>query len=697
VLKCCSTAVKENVTAAPQNCKTAALFLKETGMLKMLFTPIKVGRMELKNRIVMPAMHYLPSWDGMVLPHHTDFFVERAKGGVALMIIGGCTIDQYSGPPNMLTIREEKFIPGLSELAKAVQANGAKVAAQLYHSGRFVHSFLIGGKQSVSSSPVRSRFTGETPRELSIPEIKQVQSNYALAAGRVKRAGFDAVEVIAAAGYLISQFLSPVVNRRKDEYGGEFQNRMRFGLEVAVELRKEVGPDFPIIFRVAGNEFMEGGLENKEMQIFCRELEKVGVDMINVTAGWHETRIPQITMGLPRGAYTYLAQGIKQAVSIPVMACNRINDPLLADQILRHGQADLIGFARGLIADPELPNKAREGRFDEINYCIACNQGCFDPLFEQTAVTCLVNARAGAEGKLTILPATRKKKIMVIGGGPAGMEAARVAARRGHEVCLYEKEEKLGGQLNLAAIPPGRSEFSTFVSFLENQMKNLNVAVHIRTEVTPEHVELEKPDAVIVATGADPLVPEIKGIHRPNVVMSWDVLAGKVDTGKEVIVIGGGAVGLETALFLARKGTIDGDTLRFLMVNQAESLETLNSLLFRGVKRVTVVEMVSKLGRDLGRSTRWTILQDLWRLSVKTLTHTRAKEITATGIIVDRAGKEDLIPGDTVVIATGAKPVNGLYEKLKDRVPEIFLIGDAKTPRKALEAVAEALSVGRII
>jgi len=666
-------------------------------MLKRLFTPIQVGRMELKNRIVMPAMHYLPSWDGMLLPHHSDYFVERAKGGVALIIVGGCTIDEYSGAPNMISVRDDKYIPGLAALAKAVQAQGTKIAAQLYQAGRYAHSILIGGKQSISSSPVRSKFTGETPRELSIPEIKEVQRNYALAAGRVKRAGFDAVEVIASAGYLISQFLSSLVNKRRDEYGGGYENRMRFGLEVAQEVRQEVGPDFPVIFRVAGNEFMEGGLENTAAQIFSRELEKVGVDMINVTGGWHETRVPQITMGLPRGGFTYLAQGIKQAVSIPVMACNRINDPLLAEQILRDGQADLIGFARGLIADSELPHKAKWGRFDEINYCIACNQGCFDPIFDQKPVTCLVNARAGAEGKLTIEPAPRKKKVMVIGGGPAGMEAARVAALRGHEVCLYEKKEKLGGQLHLAAVPPGRGEFLTFVRYLEGQMKKLKVAVHTGTGATPLHVELEKPEVIVVATGAEPQVPEIQGVNQPHVVMAWDVLTGQADTGKEVIIIGGGAVGLETALFLALKGTIDGDTLHFLMFNQAESLETLQALLYRGLKKVTVVEMLKKLGQDIGTSTRWTILQDLSRLGVKTMTQTTAKEITAEGLLVEREGSELLIRGDSVVIAAGAKPVNDLYEKLKDRALELYLIGDAKAPRKALEAVAEGLAVGRTI
>lgn len=666
-------------------------------MGKMLFSPIKIKNMELRNRIVMPAMHFLNSWDGQLLPHHFDYFVERAKGGVGLIIIGGCTIDETSGAKNMISVAHDKFLPELSALAQAVHAQGAKIAAQLYHAGRYAHSWLMGGKQSVSSSSVRSKFTGETPRELSLPEIKQIQKNYALAAGRVKKAGFDAVEVIASAGYLISQFLSPLVNRRKDEYGGDYENRMRFGLEVAQEIRREVGPDFPLIFRVAGNEFMEGGLANKEAQIFCRELEKVGVDMINVTGGWHETRVPQITMNLPRGGFVYLARGIKEAVSIPVMACNRINDPILAEKILRSGQADLIGFARALIADPELPNKAYWGRLEDINYCIACNQGCFDPIFEQKPQTCLVNPRAGAEGKLTIIPAPVKKKVMIIGGGPAGMEAARVAALRGHRVALYEKKERLGGQLPLAAAPPGRQEFLTFAHYLEKQLKKLQVPIYLGTEATVLHVEMEKPDVLILATGAEPIVPDIKGVDQPHVLKAWDVLAEEVNTGREVVIIGGGAVGLETALFLAHQGTLDPETLHFLIFNQAEPMENLKSLLYHGLKKVTVVEMVRKLGADIGLSTRWTILQDLARLGVKTLTKARAQEITKEGVLIQREDKEEFLPADTIILATGAKPVNSLYQPLQNKFKEIYLIGDAKEPRRALEAVAEGFAVAREI
>jgi 2,4-dienoyl-CoA reductase (NADPH2) len=277
------------------------------------------------------------------------------------------------------------------------------------------------------------------------------------------------------------------------------------------------------------------------------------------------------------------------------------------------------------------------------------------------------------------------------------MEAARVAALRGHQVSLYEKSETLGGQLPLAGAPPGRAEFLTFVRYLEGQMKRLNVAVYRGTEVTPLEVEREKPEVVILATGAEPAIPGIRGADRPNVVLAWDVLSGKADTGKEVVIIGGGAVGLETALLLAHKGTIDADTLYFLMFNQAEKAETIQALLYRGLKKITVLEMLKRVGQDIGRSTRWAILQDLSRLGVRTLNKALAKEITERGVVMEREGREELIPGDTVVLAVGAKPVNSLYDRIKNRVKEIHMIGDAKSPRKALEAVAEGFEAGRAI
>jgi 2,4-dienoyl-CoA reductase (NADPH2) len=535
------------------------------------------------------------------------------------------------------------------------------------------------------------------PKALSTEEVYQTVDDFVRCAALAQSAGYDGVEIMGSEGYLLNEFIAARTNQRDDEWGGSYQNRIRFPVDIVRRTREKVGKTFIIIYRLSMLDLVEGGSSLDEVIELAQAIEAAGASIINTGIGWHEARIPTIATKVPRAAWAWVTKQLKGKVGIPLVATNRINTPEVAEQLLADGFCDMISMARPFLADPLFMQKAASGKADEINTCIGCNQGCFDPIFEGKPQTCLVNPRAGAEGKLAIVPAPRKKKVMIIGGGPAGMEAARVAALRGHDVCLYEKQEKLGGQIPLAAVPPGRREFSTFVAYLEKQLEKLNVRVHSRTEAGPEQVDAERPDAVIVATGAEPWAPEIPGAGLPGVVWAWDVLSGKADTGKRVVVIGGGAVGLETAIFLARKGTIDAETLHFLAFNNAESFETLRELLYRGIKTVTVVEMLGKVGRDIGTSTRWTVLQDLSRLGVRALTNTSAREITGEGVWVEREGKKNFMPADTVVLATGAKPVDAFYPKIKHLAPEVYLIGDAKSPRKALEAVAEGFEIGRTI
>jgi len=367
---------------------------------------------------------------------------------------------------------------------------------------------------------------------------------------------------------------------------------------------------------------------------------------------------------------------------------------LMADQIVRQGQADLIGMARGLIADPNLPNKAMGGNLRAIRHCIACNQGCFDEVFKLAPVTCLVNPRTGREKETPVMRAEKKKKVLVIGGGPGGMMAAVTAARRGHKVFLYERNPELGGQLPLAAVPPGRQEMAALGRDLSYQLGLFDVEVNLDQEVTLPLLEAVSPDAVVVATGARPILPDIPGINLPHVVQAWEVLSGRVDTVSPVVIIGGGAVGCETALLLARIGTISPETLYFLFENQAETPETLVPLITRGIQEITVMEMMAKIGRDIGASTRWSILQDIHRRGIRSQLSSKAVEITPESVVFEKEDQMSSLPARTVVLAIGVEPVNDLYEEFKDRVEEIYLIGDAKKPRKALEAVREGLEVG---
>ncbi len=661
-----------------------------------ILEPIKIGNLELKNRIFLPAMHLNMVEDYKVTDQLVNFYVERAKGGASMIVVGFATVDKLSAGSTNIGAHQDEFIPGLTRLADAIKDNGALSAVQLNHAGKNSFSFMIG-ESAVAPSAIQARMTRETPRALEHDEILEIIDNFGQAALRVKKAGFDAVEVLAGTGYLISSFLSPLTNIRTDEWGGSFENRMKFGLEVMKAIKNATGDDFPLIARINGNDLMPGGVGRKELQTFAKELVKVGVDALNINVGWHEARIPQIVASVPRGVFGYLSKGIKDCVDVPVISSHRINDPQTAREMVADGLCDLVAMGRPLIADPELPNKVKAGKENEIIHCIACAQGCFDHLFELKFVQCLCNPRVGREAETVIERAQTGKKVMVIGGGAAGMSAALAAKERGHSVTLYEKSDRLGGQLFLAAAPPGREEFKELAVDLATQVKVNGITIELNKTVDEALLKEQKPEQVILATGAKPLTIPVPGTDLPNVVQAWDVLLNKVNTGKKVVVLGGGAVGVETALFLAEKGTMSGEALKFLLLNGVESAEDLCELAVQGTKKVTIVEMLEKAGKDIGRSTRWVMMGDISRFGVETRTETKALEITEKGIKVERDGKTEEIAADTIVMATGSSPENSLQQTLEKLGISYEVAGDSKQIGLAYDAIYSGFDVGRAL
>jgi 2,4-dienoyl-CoA reductase (NADPH2) len=662
-----------------------------------LFEPIKINQLELKNRICMPAMHMNMAVNFEVSDQLIEFYAERARGGVGIITVGYATVDEYSGNVTNIGAHKDEFIPGLKRLAQAIQENGARAVVQINHAGRYNFSFFLDGKQAVAPSAVPSRMTRETPRELTIDEIKEIVNRFSQAAVRVKKAGYDGVEVLSGTGYLISEFLSPFTNKREDDYGGSFENRMRFGLEVMQGIRQEVGADFPIIVRMNGNDFMPGGNGRKDLQEYARRLVHVGVDALNINVGWHEARVPQIVTSVPRGVFGYLAKGIRELVDVPVISGHRINDTATAREMIADGLCDMVAMGRPLIADPYLPQKAEAGHEKGIVHCIACAQGCFDNLFKLKPVECLCNPKAGHEKESAVEKTKAPKKVMVVGGGAAGMSAALSAREKGHSVTLYEKDDRLGGQLYLAAAPPGREEFAELAKDLEYQVALSNINVVLDQGVDEALFDHEKPDAVILATGALPIQPPIPGVELPHVVQAWEVLQETAVIGKRVVIIGGGAVGVETALFLAEKGTLSPQALKFLLVNRAEDPEDLYELATRGTKDIVVIEMIDKMGKDIGKTTRWGILQDLSRQGIQTKATTKALAITATCVKVEMDGKIEEIPADTVVLAAGAASYNPLQEFVEKQGIPCKVIGDAARVALAFDAVHQGFEAGREI
>ena len=633
---------------------------------KMLFSTGKIGSLELKNRIIMPPMvtNYATE-DGAVTEQYKDYLRERANGGVGLIIVEATYIHPWGkGFVNNLGVDRDELVPGLRELTEVAHGAEVKIAIQLYHAGRQTSS-KTSGYHPIAPSPIPTPGEEEIPREATIEEIQGVVEAFGEGARRAKEAGFDAVEVHGTHGYIINEFLSPYSNKREDEYGKDFEGRLRLALEVLQRIKEKAGNEFPVIYRINGDECVEGGITLEVTKRIAKRLEEAGADAFHVTAGVGESSYNSVQpMAMPRGCKAHLAQGVKQVVNVPIISAGRINHPEVAEEILEQNKADFVAMGRALLCDQEMPNKALEGEIDDIRVCIACNQKCINKLLgaEQEPIGCALNVRTGREAEFPMTKVDKKKKVLIVGAGPAGLEAARVAALRGHRVDLFEKEERIGGQINLISSVPGREEFKEVISYYQSQIPKLGINLVLNHPVSAEEIEGMSPDVVIFATGATPLVPDLPGIDSPQVVRAWDVIRGECALGERVVVLGGGSVGACTV-----------DSLRKLG------------------KKVTIVEMLEDIALDMEPLTRKLFIKELISDGkVEIWTGTRISEISEEGILVERGWEKILLRDiDNVVLALGATSNKDLIDKLAGKLRNYHVVGDAKKPRKVTEAVEE--------
>jgi len=644
-----------------------------------LFEPGRIGGLSIKNRIVMAPMGLgFIEPDGRLSQRGIDCYVARAKGGTGLIITSAARVNREIEilpiKPFVYHLMADSniYIASFNQLAEAVHDYGAKVAVQLsIGQGRVAESVLLRSVGAVAPSALPCFWDPTiTARALSTEEIERLVQAFEFGAEVVRSAGIDAVELHAHEGYLFDQFQTALWNMRTDKYGGNIENRLRFTMEVIAAIKRGAGTDFPIIYRFGLTHYLEGGREIAEGLEIARRLEAAGVDAFDVDAGCYETWYwPHPTTYQPPGLMVDLAEMVKKVVNVPVIAVGKVGYPELAERVVEEGKADFIALGRALLADPEWPNKVKEGRLEDVRPCVGDNEGCLSRLLEAKHISCAVNPSTGMEREFAIKPAERKKNVLVVGGGPGGMEAARIAALRSHKVTLWEKGHALGGNLIPASVPDFKQDYKDLITYLSTQLRKVGVTVELRKEATPELIQKMKPDVVIVATGATSFIPDIPGVKEMKVVTAVDLLLGKKEAQKSVVVVGGGHIGCETALYLSQKGN-----------------------------KVTVVEILDTVARDMFTSNRMYLLKLLADANVKILTDIIVSEIIDQGItIVDKYGRRSTLSADTVVLAVGLEPDRKLLEALADKVPELYAIGDCAGPRKLLNAIREGFRTACLI
>lgn len=668
---------------------------------RRLFTPITINGMELKNRIVMPAMHHLYTDHGLCTERFAQYYWKRVEGGAGLIVTGSCRFDQYGAKDNSMSLADDSAIASWQGFTQGVHDRGGKTAVQLYHAGRYVPARDVPcGQPALAPSPVYCPYTRETPPEMTVEQIHEVTENWARGAVRAKAAGFDMVEIIASAGYLIPQFLSPVTNQRTDEYGGSWENRCRFPLEVIRAVRAAVGPDYPISLRICGNDFIPGSNTDREWAAFAPLAQEAGADLLNVTVGWHESRVPQITGEVAWGGLTYNGKAIRDNVTIPVAIGGRITRPRTAEEILALGHGDLVTLGRALLADPDWPRKAQAEDETSIRPCMGCNQGCLANTFFDRPITCLANPLCGTPEEIALPPAPVKKNVLVVGGGPAGCEAAFRLAQRGHRVTLWEASARLGGQLDLAAQLISRGDFQGLIDFYSVNLPRLGVTVEYGRQGRAEDIAGLGFDHVIAATGGIPNEPALP--LEPGclpVYTAAQVIRGEAFPGRRTLVVGGSYIGCETARLLARRGSLSPEQLYHLWVNRAETVQRLEQLSNSSARQVILVEKGPKIGFGYESGTGWPALGDLTRLGVRMMKNAHITAVGPGGAlcrVTDREGNVTVqtVECDTVVCAAGVHPGCPLADELRRQGVPVTVVGNAQQLGRAIGAIRMGAEAG---